>query len=99
MTLAIDRGEISRFVHALFRGCDPFGYVSLRAFRQFPPNNGEPDRPLHNEAIGLNLGLDPVIDRAAEIAGRFVNGGEPAVFCPPLCTFTGRNGAKAGIIE
>jgi len=78
MTLAIDRDQIDRFVRALFSGLDPMGYVSLRAFRQFP-TKGERDRPLHIEPIGLNLGLEPVIDRAVEIAARVSNGGEPAV--------------------
>ena len=40
MTLAVDRAELSRFVHALFCNLDPLGYVSLRAFRQFPPKGG-----------------------------------------------------------
>ena len=41
---SIDRTELSRFVRALFEGLDPYGYVSLRAFRQFPPD-GVIDRP------------------------------------------------------
>jgi putative DNA primase/helicase len=92
-TLAIDRAELARFVHALFDGLDDRGFVSLRAFRQFPPR-GEPDRPLHIEAIGLNLGPEPIIDRATAIATRIANGGEAGVFAPPICTFTGRKGAK-----
>ena len=77
---------------------DPFGYVSLRAFRQFPPK-GERDTPLHIEAVRLNLGLEPVIDAAERIAARVSNGGEAAVFAPPVCTFTGRNGAKASDVH
>ena len=98
MMLAADRTQISRIVHALFCNLDPFGYVSLRAFRQFPPK-GERDRPLHIEAIRLNLGLEPVIDRAVVIATRIANGGEPAVFAPPICTFTSRTGAKSSDVH
>ena len=94
MTLAVDRDEIARFVRALFCNLDPDGYVSLRAFRQFPPK-GERDRPLHIEAIRLNLGLEPIIDAAVRIATRICNGGEPAVFAPPICTFASRKGAKS----
>jgi Primase C terminal 2 (PriCT-2) len=97
--LAVDRGEINRFVHALFYELDPMGYVSLRAFRQFPPPKGERDRPLHIEPVRLNLGLEPVVDAAERIALRVSNGGELAVFAPPVCTFTSRKGAKAGNVH
>jgi putative DNA primase/helicase len=83
----------------MFAGLDPWGYVSLRAFRQFPPKDGERDRPLHIEAVRLNLGLKPVIDAAERIALRVCNGGEPGVFAPPVCTFTGRNSAKASDVH
>ena len=99
MTLAVDRAEMARFVHALLPNLDPWGYVSLRAFRQFPPKDGERDRPLHIEAVRLNLGLEPVIDAAERIALRVSNGGEPGVFAPPVCTFTGRKGAKASDVH
>ena len=87
MTLAVDRAELARFIHALLCNLDPLGYVSLRAFRQFPPKDGERDRPLHIEAVRLNLGLEPVIDAAERIAHRISNGGEAGVFAPPVCTF------------
>src|SRR5271166_3013607 len=102
MTLAIDRAELARFVHALFPDLDPMGYVSLRAFRQFPTKGereGERDRPLHIEPIRLNLGLEPVIDAAERIAARVSKGGEAAVFAPPVCTFTSRKGARAGDVH
>ena len=98
MTLAIDRTELARFVHALFPDLDPMGYVSLRAFRQFPPK-GERDRPLHIEAIRLNLGLAPIIDAAVRVATRVSNGGEAGVFAPPICTFTSRKGAKGSDVH
>ena len=98
MTLAVDRDQIARFVHALLCNLDPWGYVSLRAFRQFP-TKGERDRPLHIEAVRLNTGLEPVIDAAERIAARVSNGGVPAVFAPPVCTFTGRTGAKASDVH
>ena len=91
---SIDRTELSRFVRALFGGLDPFGYFSLRAFRQFPPD-GVIDRPLHIEAIRLNTGLEPLIDAACRIAARIANGGEAGVFAPPVCTFTDRKSAKS----
>jgi len=99
MNLAVDRAELARFVRALFPNLDQRGYVSLRAFRQFPPKDGERDRPLHIEAVRLNLGLEPVIDAAERIALRVSNGGEPGVFAPPVCTFIGRTGAKASDVH
>jgi putative DNA primase/helicase len=99
MTLAIERAEIARFVRALLPNLDPFGYVSLRAFRQFPPKDGRRDRPLHIEAVRLNLGLEPVIDAAERVAARLANDGEPAVFAPPICTFSSRKGAKTSDVH
>ncbi len=96
--LPIDRGEIDRFVRAFFSGLDPLGYVSLRAFRQFPLK-GEQNRPLHIEPIRLNLGLEPIIDAAVRIAARVSNGGEAAVFAPPVCTFTSRKGARSSDVH
>ena len=99
MTLAVDRAELERFIRALFCNLDPFGYVSLRAFRQFPPKDGERDRPLHIEAVRLNLGLEPVIDAAERIAHRISNGGEAGVFAPPICTFGNRKNAKGSDVH
>ena len=87
MTLAIDRAELARFFHALFADLDPWGYVSLRAFRQFPPN-GERDQPLHIEPIRLNLGLKRVID--ARHHGRI------ALEVPCSGTAQGMNHRRAG---
>ena len=95
---SIDRTELARFVRALFRDLDPYGYVSLRAFRQTPVS-GERDRPLHIESVRLNCGLEPVIDAACRIAGRVANGGEAGVFCPPICTFTDRKGARSADVH
>ena len=40
-----------------------------------------------------------MIDAAERIATRVCNGGEPAVFAPPVCTFTGRTGAKGSDVH
>jgi AAA domain/Primase C terminal 2 (PriCT-2) len=84
-----NREDVAAFVQVLFRHANPESYINLRAF-----NDVRDDQPpLFIEAVKVgapNL-IDRTIARIAETAAH----PEPAVFCPPVCTFCTPNGAKA----
>lgn len=81
--LAADRGEIGRFVAALFRYADEGGFISLRIFEQ---ERGKP--PVEIRAVQINgEGLAPVIAQATGAANRAARHAKPLVFAPPVCTF------------
>jgi hypothetical protein len=87
-----DRGEIEKFVNALFRRVDQNGYISLRAFYDDDP--GGKERPFAIKPVSLKRGLAPVIDAAEGIARRAANAKRKAIFCPPLAVFANNKGAK-----
>lgn len=82
--LAADRGEITRFVDALFRHADQGSWVHLRAFCD---DRSEAWRPDKWSSVQLNGdGLRSVIDAAVKLAEAAANASDRVVFCPPVCT-------------
>jgi hypothetical protein len=95
--LVADREQIARFAEALFKHAAPGGFVSLRSLTH------ESSRPIgmrkaKDEETGETVwrficepiaeqGLRSIIDRAGHGADYAANFREPAVFCPPICTF------------
>jgi hypothetical protein len=87
-----DRGEIEKFVSALFRRVDHNGYISLRAFYDDDP--GGKERAFAIKAVSLQTGLVPVIDAAEDLARRAANAERKIVFCPPLAVFANKGGKQ-----
>jgi hypothetical protein len=87
--LVPDRGEIERFVRSLFPYADSGTHVSLSAFDQF--DRGVP--PVFIRGIFISGSLEPLIEAAVRAAEDAASYGKPAVFAPPICTFT--NPARA----
>ena len=81
-----DRAQIANFVGALFTYADEGTFVSLRAFDQFDSTKG----PVLIEAVEIinGGGLGTITERAALAAKRAANTASPAVFAPPIATFT-----------
>ena len=88
--LHADRGELSRFVNAVFCYADSSTYASLRAFDQFQKGvAAEFIRP-----IEINGSLEPLIDAAEKAAGDAANNPKAIVFAPPICTFSNPDRAR-----
>jgi hypothetical protein len=83
--LAADRGQIGRFVAALFRYADEGTVVSLRAFRDDVDGTwGASEWP----SVRVNaVGLEPVAAAAPDFAERCAAAPGPVVFAPPIATF------------
>jgi hypothetical protein len=86
-----DGAAISAFVRAIFPYADPATYVSLRAFDQV--DRGVP--PLHIEAVLVGDDPDDLVQRAVNAARRAANAARPAVFAPPVCTFSSARTARS----
>jgi hypothetical protein len=97
-----DRGEIEKFVDAIFRNAKMEGFVSLRAFYQ--KDAGKPFRITPIEIGKLNgpskdLTFDAatvrrVAEAACEEARRAAQEPKPVNFCPPLAVFNNRKHAR-----
>jgi hypothetical protein len=85
-----NRGQIELFVKTLFRHAGPKGYVSIRGFVEGDPKH-LPFNPVPTQLTG---GLGFVVDVAEDFAGRAANFPKPAVFCPPVCTFSNKDNAR-----
>ena len=78
-----DRTELARFVEATFRYADDATAAVLRTFVE-----GSTE-VLGSVRVTLNgAGLDPLIEHAVRQA-KAANAARPAVFAPPVATFTG----------
>lgn len=88
-----DVNEISRFLSALFRYAEEGTFISLRAFDQFrrdiPPKIIRPLR--------VNGSFDALVREATIAAEDTAQFDKPAVFCPPIATFT--SGYQARTID
>jgi hypothetical protein len=83
--LTIDQSQIARFVGSLFRYADDGTYASLRAFDQ--KRRDVP--PVLIESVKINgSGLAELTRRAGIAAQKAANAESPAVFAPPIATFT-----------
>lgn len=91
-----DRNQIEIFTQAIFRHAKA-GFVSLRAFLE------DQDKTFRISAVEiskLNGNLKFLIDVAEDDARRAAQDPKPVVFCPPLATFKGKNGAaEADLVE
>jgi hypothetical protein len=91
--LEADREQIAQFVNLLFRYADEGTFASLRIFDQFDP--GKP--ALHVVGKPVDGDNAAIIDAAVRTATRAATMTEPAVFSPPVATFT--TAAKARGID
>jgi hypothetical protein len=90
--LAADHQQIAEFVEALFAHADDGTFVSLRTFEE---EDGKP--PVENRGVQINgAGLTPVVQQAVGAANRAARHPSPAVFCPPVATFTNPKKATEG---
>lgn len=83
-----DTDAIASFVRALFRHAEDDTYASLRGFDQC--NDAKP--AVYIRGVRL-AGLEPVIDAAISAARYCANTSDPAVFAPPIATFSVPNKA------
>jgi hypothetical protein len=82
--LIADAGEIGEFAKAVFPYASDGAVISLRTF-----DDGGSDRPLSILPVRLNgVGLEPLIDAAAEQAQFAADHGKKANFCPPIAGFS-----------
>ena len=85
-----DRGEIARFVNAMFRHADEGTFASLRTFTH---NAGDP--PFDITGVEINgAGLAPLIQIAFGKASRAAKHPKPLVFAPPVCTLNNATRAR-----
>lgn len=89
MALLSDRGEMGRFVEALFRHADPDGYVHLRAFYE---NKDVPWRQGEWRSIRSH-DTEGIITEALRIADLAATDPDTVVFCPPVATFLTKDSA------
>jgi hypothetical protein len=88
-----DRGQIARFIGALFKYAAPGNFVSLRAFTHSDKPIGMyrgTDGKSHFPCVCIGDGLldrDSLIDHVTKHATFVANYHEPSVFCPPVATF------------
>lgn len=87
-----NRGELERFIHALFRYAAAGTFASLRSF-----SHRQGEAPAKIEAVKLNgRGLEPLLPAALRHATWAANQREPLAFAPPVATFTNnRHAAEA----
>ena len=90
MALRADRGELGRFIGALFQHADDGTYASLRAFDQF--DSKRPAALLRPVKIGRDL--EGLIEAATVAAEEMANRERPIVFAPPICTFSNADRAR-----
>ncbi len=88
--LAADRTELIRFTSALFRYADANTFAALRGFDQVSRRG--PARLV--EAVKITDDLSDLAERAALAAERCADTDEPAVFAPPICTFSNSGRAR-----
>ena len=83
-SLEADRAEIEQFVNATFRYADEGTAVCLRNFAEGS------DDVLKTVRVSVVEGeLTAIVDNASHLATRAANAIRPAVFAPPVATFTG----------
>lgn len=88
-TLKANAEQLSQFIAFLFPYADPDSYVSLRAFDQ--KDRGKP--ALEIDAVRCRDSRK-LLDSACRIAEISANSLEPAVFAPPVATFTNAQRAR-----
>jgi hypothetical protein len=81
--LTPDASQLATFHEALFRYADSESYVSLRVF---PDRGAKGGAAVHVE--GVRAGAENLLTAAARVATKAARWIEPAVFAPPVATFT-----------
>lgn len=89
--LHVDAGEITTFVHALFRYADSGTYISARAFDQKSRNVP----PVLIKGILINGNLESAIEIAIQSAEFCAQSDAPSVFAPPIATFKDQYHARS----
>ncbi len=91
--LQADYLALATFLDALFRYADERTFVSWRAFRD--DTKDAPPVFIESSQIGNESEpLAPIADAAAAYATRAAQHPQPAVFCPPIATFTSATRAR-----
>jgi putative DNA primase/helicase len=91
-----DRGEMARFVDALFMRADPGTHINLCAFE----DEGKTRATFaHEEWTAVPVGGDTkdIIDAALGLAQRCAAAKKKTVFCPPVATFRGYGTAEGNL--
>ena len=88
-----DRDALVQFVDVMFRNARRDGFVSFRVFE----DNGKSERPVLIQALRLDdHEFIPLMLIPAQQAANWY---QPAVFCPPVCTFKNHLNAKTDNIR
>lgn len=88
--LSADRMELAAFLDALFRYADNATFVSWRAFR----DDTKDAPPVFIASSLITDERTALIESAEAYANRAAAFPHPAVFCPPIATFTAANHAR-----
>lgn len=88
MLLEPDREQIEIFADAIFRRAGDQGFVTVRSFLE------EGDRPFRISAAARSGGLEFLVEVCVDDARRAAQSPAPAVFCPPLAVFVGKEKAR-----
>jgi putative DNA primase/helicase len=91
----VDPEQVAAFVDALFRYADGGSWVSLRGFRDDVDN--EP--PIDIKGVPVNGNLSSITGAATALARTCANYQFPAVFCPPIATFSDRKKATEAALK
>jgi hypothetical protein len=92
----VDKQQLARFIHTLFRKVGTEGNVKLSAFHE--TKNG-PDPGVHKWVHLHRDGVDGIIKKAVELADEAANGDPPRVFCPPPAIFRKGLGATLNALQ
>ncbi|UGX91733.1 AAA family ATPase [Bradyrhizobium barranii subsp. barranii] len=88
MVLEPDRDQLEIFADAIFRRAGEKGFVTVRSFLE------EGDRVLKISAVARSGGIKFLVDICEDDARRAAQNPAPAVFCPPLAVFIGKDRAR-----
>jgi hypothetical protein len=91
VTLHADAATLTTFVDALFRYVDEGTFVSFRAFR----DDADKTAPVFIESVPVDdRGTPAIAEFATAFATRAAQFPFPAVFCPPIATFSNPQRAR-----
>ncbi|MCG2625604.1 AAA family ATPase [Bradyrhizobium sp. WYCCWR 13023] len=88
MLLEPDREQLEIFADAIFRRAGEEGFVTIRSFLE------EGGRVLRITPAARSGGLKFLVDACEDDARRAAQNPAPAVFCPPLAVFIGKDRAR-----
>ncbi|MBB4261418.1 MULTISPECIES: AAA family ATPase [unclassified Bradyrhizobium] len=88
MPLEPDREQLETFADAIFRRAGEKGFVTVRSFLE------EGDRVFRITPAARSGGLKFLVEVCVDDARRAAQNPVPAVFCPPLAVFVGKDKAR-----